>query len=134
MTRTGQTPWWSSIKRNLISVVPRRWPQLFLKCRAPSAADRFSRRSREISAAGSGTECGADAGIGRSADPASRPWQDGQCQQAAEIDKTKEEAEETHGSTRAAASTTLKVEASNGLPGFRRADLLRYLASQMADR
>src|SRR5207237_40291 len=40
MTRTGQTPWWSSIKRNLISVVPRRWPQLFLKCRAPSAADR----------------------------------------------------------------------------------------------
>jgi hypothetical protein len=33
----------------------------------------FSRRSREISAAGSGTECGADAGIGRSADPPSRP-------------------------------------------------------------
>src|SRR5205807_297529 len=33
----------------------------------------FSRRSREISAAGSGTGCGADAGIARSADPASRP-------------------------------------------------------------
>src|SRR5436190_21453775 len=27
-------------KACLISVVPRRWPQLFLKCRAPSAADR----------------------------------------------------------------------------------------------
>jgi hypothetical protein len=62
----------------------------------------------------------------------SREGQDGQCQQAAEIDKTKEEAAETHGSTPAAASTTLKVEASNGLPGFRRADLLCYLASQMA--
>src|ERR1700704_6838683 len=33
----------------------------------------FSRRSREISDAGSGAECGADAGIGRSAGPASRP-------------------------------------------------------------
>ena len=45
------------------------------------------------------------------------PGQDGQCQQAAEIDKTKEEAAETHGSAPAAASTTLKVEASkyNGL-------------------
>jgi transposase-like protein len=32
----------------------------------------FSRRSREISAAGSGAECGADAGIGCRADPASR--------------------------------------------------------------
>jgi len=61
------------------------------------------------------------------------PGQDGQCQQAAEIDKTKEEAAETHGSTPAAASTTLKVEASNGLPGFRRADLWCYLASQMAE-
>ena len=43
------------------------------------------------------------------------PGQDGQCQQAAEIDKIKEEAAETHGSAPAAASTTLKVEASNGL-------------------
>ena len=45
------------------------------------------------------------------------PGQDGQCQQAADIDKTKEEAAETHGSAPAAASTTLKVEASkyNGL-------------------
>src|SRR4029077_8799151 len=43
------------------------------------------------------------------------PGQDGQCQQAAEVDKTKEEAAETHGSTPAAASTTLKVEASNGI-------------------
>jgi hypothetical protein len=33
----------------------------------------FSRRSREISAAGSTAECGADAGIGRRPDPASRP-------------------------------------------------------------
>jgi hypothetical protein len=33
----------------------------------------FSRRSRESSAAGSGTGCRADAGIGRRADPASRP-------------------------------------------------------------
>src|SRR5436189_5624542 len=41
--------------------------------------------------------------------------QDGQCQQAADIDKTKEEAAETHGSAPAAASTTLKVEASNGI-------------------
>jgi len=40
MTRTGQTSRWSSIKRSLISAVPRRWPQPFLKCRAPSAADR----------------------------------------------------------------------------------------------
>src|SRR4029077_6558787 len=61
------------------------------------------------------------------------PGQDGQCQQAAEIDKTKEEAAETLGSTPAAASTTLKIEASNGLPGFRRADLWCYLASQMAE-
>ena len=40
MTRTGQISRWSSIKRNLISAVPRRWPQPFLKCHAPSAADR----------------------------------------------------------------------------------------------
>jgi len=40
MTRTGQISRWSSIKRNLISAVPRRSPQPFLKCRAPSAADR----------------------------------------------------------------------------------------------
>src|SRR6516162_5911274 len=40
MTRTGQISRWSSIKRNLISAVPRRWPQPFLKCRARSAADR----------------------------------------------------------------------------------------------
>jgi hypothetical protein len=33
----------------------------------------FSRRSQEISAAGSGAECGADAGIVCRADPASRP-------------------------------------------------------------
>jgi hypothetical protein len=33
----------------------------------------------------------------------------------------------------AAASTTLKVEASNGLPGFHRLDLSRYLASYMAE-
>jgi hypothetical protein len=30
------------------------------------------------------------------------------------------------------AESTLKVEAANGLPGFHRADLSRYLASQMA--
>ena len=40
MTRTGQISRWSSIKRNLISAVPRRWPQPFLKCHAPSAVDR----------------------------------------------------------------------------------------------
>src|SRR6266567_4261007 len=28
------------MRRNLISGVPRRWPQFFLECRAPSAADR----------------------------------------------------------------------------------------------
>jgi hypothetical protein len=33
----------------------------------------------------------------------------------------------------ATASITLKVEASNGLPGFNRADLPRYLASHMAE-
>jgi hypothetical protein len=33
----------------------------------------------------------------------------------------------------AAAFITLKVEASNGLPGFPRADLSRYLASQMTE-
>jgi hypothetical protein len=33
----------------------------------------------------------------------------------------------------AAAFITLKVEASNGLPGFSRADLSRYLASQMTE-
>ncbi len=33
----------------------------------------------------------------------------------------------------AAASITLKVEASAGLPGFNRADLSRYLASHMAE-
>ena len=36
-------------------------------------------------------------------------------------------------STTAAPASTLTVEASNGLPGFRRADLLRYLASHMAE-
>jgi hypothetical protein len=35
--------------------------------------------------------------------------------------------------TAAAASITLKVEASNGLPGFNRADLSRYLALRMAE-
>src|SRR5215472_14885087 len=30
MTRTGQISRWSSIRRNLISALPRRWPQLFL--------------------------------------------------------------------------------------------------------
>lgn len=34
---------------------------------------------------------------------------------------------------RAAASTTLEVEASNALPGFHRADLPRYLALHMAE-
>ena len=33
----------------------------------------FSRRNRESSVAGSGAGCGADAGIGRRAAPASRP-------------------------------------------------------------
>ena len=73
MTRTGQIPWWSSIKRNLISVVPRRWPQPFFKMSRSIRSRSFSRRSREISAAESGAECGADAGIGCHADPASRP-------------------------------------------------------------
>ena len=41
----------------------------FLKMSRSIRSRSFSRRSREISAAGSGTECGADAGIGRSADP-----------------------------------------------------------------
>jgi len=36
-------------------------------------------------------------------------------------------------STPAAASITLKVEASNGLPGFNPTDLSRYLASHMAE-
>src|SRR5262252_5688291 len=57
MTRTGQTPWWSSIKRNLISAVPRRWPQPFLKCRAPSAADR-SRDEAGKSPPGPGRDTG----------------------------------------------------------------------------
>src|SRR4029077_4897068 len=72
MTRTGQTPWWSSIKRNLISVVPRRWPQLLLKCRAPSAADH-SRGEAGRSLPPGPERNAADAGIGRSADPAPRP-------------------------------------------------------------
>jgi hypothetical protein len=33
----------------------------------------------------------------------------------------------------AAAATTLQVEAANGLPGFHRADLSRYLAAHMAE-
>src|SRR5439155_15641319 len=45
----------------------------FFKMSRSIRSRSFSRRSREISAAGSGTKCGADAGIGRSADPASRP-------------------------------------------------------------
>src|SRR6266446_7167378 len=45
----------------------------FFKMSRSIRSRSFSRRSREISAAGSGTECGADAGIGRGADPASRP-------------------------------------------------------------
>jgi len=52
---TGQVSRWPSIKRNLISAAPRRWPQL-------SRNRAFSRRSWENSAAG----------IGCRADPASR--------------------------------------------------------------
>src|SRR5207253_9855036 len=58
MTRAGQTPWWSSTKRNLISVVPRRWPQLFLKCRAPSAADRSRGEAGRSRPPGPGRDAG----------------------------------------------------------------------------
>jgi len=45
----------------------------FFKMSRSVRSRSFSRRSREISVAGSGAECGADAGIVCRADPASRP-------------------------------------------------------------
>src|SRR5215472_16029309 len=44
----------------------------FFKMSRSVRSRSFSRRSREISAAGSGAECEADAGIGCRADPAAR--------------------------------------------------------------
>ena len=64
MTRTGQTSRWSSIRRNLISVVPRRWPQLFLKCRAPCAADRSRGEAGRSRPPGPGRNAGPAPAVG----------------------------------------------------------------------